>query len=638
MTDRRYRAALALLALGSAAAAVAVHHWLFPLYSLNRDDSVYVAMSRLLQQGHATYPLDFAPFRPWASAPVGDRIVLKYSPPWPAVLAVAETLSGASWVALGVVAAAVVVLTATVTAEVFTDRAAALVAGVLAACSPAILLQSGTYLPYLFQLALGLAAVVLLLRGVRRPSAATTVAAGTVMGVAAWARPYDAVLDLVPFLVYVVIHRWRPSSTGPRWWVVLLRVAVGAAPVLLVMLAWNAAVLGDPLRLPYTVTGPQDGFGFGMRGVFPQYTSLFTAGDGVAGTVGNLGALPAWTAGGLVVIALAGVGVVRRARGPAIPLAALAVVVPLGYLPFWGPWAISEVWDGIAHFGPYYHLAVLVPLVAFAAVTLVEAARRVRSPAPRWARAALTAVVAAMVAVTVVAVPGKVAVNLAVRDDFRSLQRFVADAPLGRAVLLLPGRGDLGFDSTTPFLENRPDLDQPVLYAETRGGPDLELIDRFPDRALYRLSQQLPPGRPTGGTVVLDRLSVDTGDDVDVRVALSVPRGGTATAYLFDGTTEHRIPLDGSIDLDWTLTTLSHPGPMPTGTVRIAGGTGVVAVGLEVAGGGGVSRWERRFAYRVTADGSRLQLLRPGQGWSLNGTPGAGWQLDVADSPVTERE
>ena len=106
MTAARWRAALAVLALVAGAAAVLTNLALFPLYSLNRDDSVYVAMARLLETGAVTLPADSDAFRPWASAVVGDRVVLKYAPPWPAVIAAGDLLAGSPRAALAVSAAA----------------------------------------------------------------------------------------------------------------------------------------------------------------------------------------------------------------------------------------------------------------------------------------------------------------------------------------------------------------------------------------------------------------------------------------------------------------------------------------------------------------------------------------------------
>src|ERR1700712_3461551 len=264
--NRGFAVALALLAMFAAASAMLIQHWLFPLFSLNRDDSVYVAMARLIaEHGAVTLPAaGHEAFRPWASAVLGDRIVLKYSPPWPSVLAAAQIVTGRMWTGLGVTAAVTAVLTALLAVEVLHDRTAAVLAGVLLAVSPVYLVQSGTYLPYVFQLALGLGAAVLLLSGVRRRSTPRVVLAGVVLGIAVWARPFDAVLMAFPFVLYVLIQAWqdrRSREIGWSWWGCLLRLAAGGVPLLVVSMVYNTVVLGSPFRLPYMVTGPQDGFG-----------------------------------------------------------------------------------------------------------------------------------------------------------------------------------------------------------------------------------------------------------------------------------------------------------------------------------------------------------------------------------------
>ena len=114
----RRRVALAALALAAFAGSLVTSATLFPRYSLNRDDSVYVAMARMIGRGNLTLAAaeqDF--FRPWASGVVGDRLVLKYTPPWPAVLAFFDLVGGTPRVALALVAAATVVVTAMVAGD-----------------------------------------------------------------------------------------------------------------------------------------------------------------------------------------------------------------------------------------------------------------------------------------------------------------------------------------------------------------------------------------------------------------------------------------------------------------------------------------------------------------------------------------
>lgn len=618
MTTARWRVALAVLGVVAAAAAVLTNLALFPLYSFNRDDSVYVAMARLMQTGVVTLPADADPFRPWASAVVGDRIVLKYTPPWPAVIAAGELLTGSPRAALAVSAAAAAVLVALLAAEVLRDRAVALGAGALFALSPVVVVQSGTYLPYLFSLALGLGAAVLLLSGTRLGSTPRLVAAGAVAGVAAFARPFDALLTVAPFALAALLARERGglSRIGVVW-----RVAVGALPVLTGSLVYNAAVVGGPFRLPFTVTGPQDTFGFGDRGVFPQYTVHFTAADGVAGLLANLAGTPGWVFGGLVLVVLAGLGAFRSRpwSGAQRAVAALSVVVPLGYLPFWGPHAITEYWEGLELFGPFYWLPVVVPLTVFGAAGLARVAQR---------RRPLAAVaVAAMVGLTALAAPGPVTGNREVTAQYREMQRAVAAAGLDDALLFLPRRGDLGFESDTPFLENDPALRQPVLYAEQRGAADLALAERFPGRSLHRLSED------DEGPPVVEPLRVDAGPTVTLRLRLTAPPGAVAYLRAGDRTTER--PLDPSGEVTWTVTAPGAPTTDPEAVVLP--GDGVLAVGVAARSPGDDGpgdRWERRLAHRTVAGGTRVELLRPGQAWAREDD--GSWVPDATGSPVEE--
>jgi hypothetical protein len=634
---RGYATGLALLALVAGAAAVLTNAWLFPLYSLNRDDSVYVAMARLIEHGQVTLSAaDHEAFRPWASAVVGDRIVLKYTPPWPAVLAAGDLATGTPRAGLAMTAAATAVLTALLTTEVTRSRGTGLVGGALLVTSPIFLVQSGTYLPYVFELACGLAFAYLLLTGVRRRSTARVVLAGVVIGVAAWARPFDALLLALPFAAYTVLVARRSAGWA------FLRLVLGGLPLLAAMLAYDAVVLGDPFRLPYTVTGSSDGFGFGRRGVFPEHTIDFAPADGVTGMLTNLRWVPSWTAGGVVLVALAVLGLLRTRGAARWAVVALAVVVPLGYLAFWGPYAMSTFWPGVEYFGPFYLLPVLVPLVVLGAAGLVALGRAARAGVRRAARPGLVVVLAAMVLLTALAVPDKVAGNLGVRDDYRALQDFVSGHDLGRAVLLLPARGDLGFESTSPFLENDLSLDQPVLYAEDRGGADFELVDRHPDRALYRLTQELPAGRLTGGTLTLDHLQVEAGPTLPVPLRIDGLPAGPAVAYVrLDGTTVASRALDGTADeLTWTVAPQTAAVPPSPDVVALPSASGVLAVGVDLRSPDSPDspgrRWERRIAYRVVDGGTRVELLQPGQGWFHDDDPGAGWVQQATDNPVRE--
>jgi 4-amino-4-deoxy-L-arabinose transferase-like glycosyltransferase len=476
---RATAASVGSVAIAAIAALVAVvgNRWLFPLYSLNRDDSVYVAMARTIQRGHLTLPESHWPFRPWATGLVDGRYAFKYAPPWPVVLAVADAV-GSLRLALAATAAATVLAVRSLAVEVLDDAVEATIAAALLVASPLFLVQSSTYLPYLFSLLLACASTTLLMSGVRQHSRGRMVAAGALAGIALFARPFDAVVLLVP-AAFVGVLAVRGSVRRQA----LAALAIGFVPVASIDLLHNWIVLGSPLSLPFGVTGSADAFGFGRRGVFESSTLPFDFLDGLSGAGENLRWLPSWTFGGPFLVALAVWGAVdlhRATRRPAqLVLLWWVVVVPIAYVFFWGPWAMAFNWDGVETFGPFYHLPLLVPLVVFGARGM-----RLLASKPHLAIAG----VAAMVAFTAWSLPDKLDANEAGTEQFRAAEEAITDARLDRAVLFLPWRGESGFLGLTPFLEYDPDVDDGVLYAQDCGtATNLAVLDRFPDRTGYRL-------------------------------------------------------------------------------------------------------------------------------------------------------
>jgi hypothetical protein len=213
-----------------------------------------------------------------------------------------------------------------------------------------------------------------------------------------------------------------------------------------------------------------------------------------------------------------------------------------------------------------------------------------------------------------------------VTAEYRAVQRVVEDAGLDHALLFLPERGDLGFESDTPFLQNDPSLQQPVLYAEQRGAADLALAARFPDRSPYRLSQD------DEGPPVVEPLRVDAGPQVTLRSRSALRPG--AVAYLRVGDRTYEQPLDPTGEVSWTV---AAPGAAADPGAVVLDGEGVLAVGVAARSPGddGIGdRWERRIAHRTVDGGARVELLRPGQAWAR--TDGGRWVPDASGSPVEE--
>jgi len=257
------RAAWLLLVVLAAVAPVVVASRAFPVGSPDRDDAGYLSQANALRAGHLTLSAaDHDPFfLPFLSGVDGDRVVFKYQPAWPALIAASEAVTGTPKVALALTGAASALAVAALAFEVTRRRRAALAAGFVFATSPWFLVQSGTYLAYPASTALLCGGTALVLRAARTGSSRLWVAAGAVMALGVFHRPYDAVLGLLPVAVWFVATR-RRSGTVRRdvgW------IALGAAPFALLFFAYNRAVTGKFFTLAFSLVGPNDRFGFGLR-------------------------------------------------------------------------------------------------------------------------------------------------------------------------------------------------------------------------------------------------------------------------------------------------------------------------------------------------------------------------------------
>ena len=212
-------------ALGVAAIAVALlsHHFVFPAYSWNRDEPVYLWQTAALRDGFLTTPTGGFPasFHPWLAGVRGHSFFSQYTLGWPLVLLAADVVVGTPAGALALGAALTVVGTYLLARELVDDRRVPLLAASVMLLSPIVVIQSGTYLGYLFTLGLGLLFVTAVCSGVRTGRRGRLVIAGLLVGWIFMTRPYDAVLW---GLAVVVALGWT-HRRAPR------RLARAALPI-----------------------------------------------------------------------------------------------------------------------------------------------------------------------------------------------------------------------------------------------------------------------------------------------------------------------------------------------------------------------------------------------------------------------
>ncbi len=410
----------------------------------------------------------------------------KYPPGYPAVLSFGILLDQ-PWL-VNALAAAVAVGLLVAVGKRFYDLRTALLGALLLALSPFFIIQSGSLLSHVVALCWVLGALLLfdIMRSRDMPLAA--LGAGVAGGMLLLTRPLTAVGIALPF---VIVGIFDLIARRPLWRRYAL-AAVGALPFVLVLLAYNDATAGSPLRSAYELWWEYDKIGFG-----PDYginghsfddavdnlrSNLRALADVLFGWPRRLSFLPVLLA---VAVALWRIrrGKVDRASSADLMLAGMVVGLIGIHMLYWtpgkmyGPRYYFEIisalsllgargifiaWDEIGHllrrtYAPLQPLRLMVPalvvgLLSYSLlVTLPDEADRYRD----W--------------------------NGVHRNDLEAIQA----ADLENAVVFVPRPN---WQAYAPlFLENSTTLDNDVIYAVDRGDERIPTLMRdFPGRNYYR--------------------------------------------------------------------------------------------------------------------------------------------------------
>ncbi|HEX2191682.1 MAG TPA: glycosyltransferase family 39 protein, partial [Acidimicrobiales bacterium] len=366
-TSRAVPVLLLVLALAAGAWAVVGSRQVFPYLSDDHDEALYLYQADALAHGHLFPPAPRHPdaFLPWLSVLSEGRFILKYTPVHASILAAAMELTGSPRWALGIIAAAVVLLTYALAREVLGDRRPALAAAVFLALSPLFLIQTATFLSYCTSLLLLEAFALTLLRGLRTDGRLLLAASGFLLGVAAFARTFDALVFSLPLAAYVL---WSRRGERARLLAAAGWLGAGLALPVLAMLAYFEAATGSPFRTPFNLLEPRDTLGFGTRRLVPGGPGLtFTPAHGVYGVARYVLLVSFWGFGGLLLAGFFLASLVRRRpRGPQAWMALIVVSYSAGYLFFWGTLGTSLRGSLTSFLGPFYFLPILVPVCLFA--------------------------------------------------------------------------------------------------------------------------------------------------------------------------------------------------------------------------------------------------------------------------------
>lgn len=609
---------VALLAVAAGMWAVVASRQVFPYLSDDHDEAIYLLQADALAHGHLFAPAPKHPesFRPWLSVLSGDKYLLKYSPVHASFVALGIRL-GNPRLALGLIAGALVVLSYLLAKEVLGDRGLAALASAFFALSPLFLVQSVTFLPYSSNLLLLMAFALALLRGMRSSRRLWLWASGLLLGLALFARPFDAVLFAAPLGLYFVISGWQDRKRlfgQAAWW------AFGAVPPVLAMLSYYWAATGSPFRSPFSLLEPRDTLGFGNRKITPNHPDLiFTPAYGIYGVTRHVILTSFWCFGGLLLVGFLLAGLRGRQRGgPAPWLALVALTVPFGYVFFWGTFGTGLRGGLTAFLGPFYFLPLLVPVTFLAARGFADFWRR------DWFLGAL-AMVSMLVTSGYLLTRGVQANLRATRED-RKLYSTLAPIKGDPAIVFLQPL--YGPTLLHPFtgLRNAHDYDGRTVYALDLGEhQDLDVIDDYPGRVAYRfrleggdyrdnppdpaLYSSLQPLRVVEQPRLRTTLALrnPTADPV---VMVSVVMDGRRDTFVLDAHSYAGKPYRANLDIGRDSVDLS--GPVASHVVEPVDEEGLIISVSLASAGGEVSRTVYQRELGWNAEGPLFRVLLPG--------------------------
>ncbi len=582
---RRLAALRSMWPLGSLIVIAGLLSWwssrsIFPAYSWNRDEPVYLWQAETLRAGMFSSPdggfEEF--FRPWLSVHDNSRVFSQYTLGWPLVLVVGHFIFGSYVGGLIIGAALAVAGVYALALALLRDRATALIAGAMMAASPIIIVQGGLYLGYLFTLGLGTCFGAALITGVRQSSRPRLVLAAMLLGAVFLTRPFDALVWAVAIGGPVVFaHRKSLRRLAPP----LATFAIGAIPIVVLTLAYNQRMTHAALRFPVTMKDPLDTFGFGQRRIMPAFSEVdYNVVAAVKGSLKNGFYLLLFAFGGIVSLPVAVLALWRRRADAMIPtLVALLIAFPVGYFGFWGT-NVSSLTSRIS--GPIYFVPMYAPLCILMAVLVLEVFGRTRVVG-----------IALAVVIAAAGVPfgiNRILINhriSASQEPWEIAAKQAQELKHDSLIFMADSGPYLMFYN--PYSANTPNLDGRVVWAVDRAGENVRLIDALANRTAYRMQASYrgdelgPDETPKTPVISLIPLEVVRGQELVVSAVINNPANEPAvvvTLWIDGKVVQETIATNSSYGdrhlFSWRLST----GDAASGGSHLNGGVGTFTIGV----------------------------------------------------------
>ncbi|TAK24714.1 MAG: hypothetical protein EPO26_05745 [Chloroflexota bacterium] len=435
-----------------------------------QDSVAYLFQAKLFAMGRLWAPAPPLPDFFWHEFIVidGDRWFAKYPPGFPLILA-AGVLLGAPWLVNPVLAALTILVIYAIGAHLWSRTVGLLAAGLIAV-SPFAIGLGGSHMAHTAGLLLFGGFVLAYIRASRGGTGAA-ILAGLALGLDFLVRPWTAIVLAVPFGIDAIVAAARDRHARGT----LVRIAAGATPALAIWLAYSAILTGHPFGNTMEMWWSFDRLGFGADKGMGGHSPF----NGLLNTLRNSNEFARHAFGWPSIATLAFAWtpfVARRAGRWEWLLGASAAGLGIGY---WLWWA-----DGVMY-GPRFYFEALAP-IALLSARGIAVLGGLGGPIGRiLISVTVSLLIAANLGIYLPRWLGQLQGYNYINGDPIAA---VAAAGISHAIVLVdPGQPNQWWNYGMVFSANDPLLAGPILFARDLGPLNRDLLERYPDRSVYRL-------------------------------------------------------------------------------------------------------------------------------------------------------
>lgn len=620
-------------ALISFSIIVLLNQFVFPYYSNNHDEGVYIFQMKMLAQGDiylkSTNYSDF--FNAYFVINDGEKLYGKYTPVHPLILSIFYILFGDVRLAIGFLAALNIIFLYFISMEIY-DSDTAKIATIICLSSPLFLIISSTYLPYTTSLLLSQIFIYFVIKSLKNDSKKYPLVAGVVLGILFFTRPYDAVLVGAPFILYI-IYKIITGEGRQTFTIKLFFLLAFFLPVFLITLTYNYILTDSPFLFPFNKYGPLDTLGFGIKRMSiytPLY--LFTINKSInatAITVYNL--LFNWTLTGPFIIGFITLLILKTKRTifDGLFLALLASVI-LGNFFFWGISTFIQWENGMGQFGPVYYYILILPLSLISGryIFYISDSTKVKS-----------LILVVFILINIIFILPKIELNYKYTEKNEKMYAPIIKGNITNALIFLPTPYGPFIHHPFGYLINDPSFNGSVTYAQNLGNSNIKLIKAYSNRDYYSYEYDgtYTESYKDNLTSRLIKLNLFEGNVITITaqiinptnkkfVSSSVWNNGSIKSYLLDDNSQK----DKTYNITWYLK--SNEAVLAGDYFQTEGGMSELKNNTPLTLASAFSDSPRSeikeiYEYRYTFDinEKKIIILSPGESWQNNNFPQNYW-------------